>query len=242
MTNRDIIIFGSGLGIGIGSGILATMQYFKKKYSTIADQQIAEMEEYYGKDNYIRQDTRIIEDDADEVNPINEDGEPDRTRGVLDQDARDEIKKKLLDNYARSSEMATNYAQISKELFEQKRAEVEHPEDDEEEEPITETPEEIADYEHKQNFNKPPRIISLEEYNSLPGNIDTQTLYFYLHDGVVTDDDENEIPDPETLIGDSLTKYGFDEDDEEMIIFVMNYQLDTAYEIQKVIGAYSDGE
>lgn len=240
MTNRDIIIFASGLIVGAGSGILATMNYFKKKYSDIADQQIAEMEEYYGRsDNYIRRDTRVIEDEADEVNPVNEDGEPDRAKGILDQDARDEIKKKLLDNYARSSEMATNYAQISKELFEQKRAELEHPEDDEEE-PITETPEEIADYEHKQNFNKPPRIISLEEYNSLPGNIDTQTLYYYMYDSVLTDDDENEIPDPETLIGDSLVKYGFDEDDDEMLIFVMNYQLDTAYEIQKVKGAFSD--
>jgi len=233
MTNKNILMFGVGLIVGAGSGVLATMHYYKKKYSDFADQQIAEMEEYYGRtDNYIRT-SGLPEDDA-EVNPVQtEDDLPERANGVLSQEKREEIKQKLLDNYAKTSNNATNYAQISKELFEQKREEIEDAD------PDLETPEQTADDEHKKNFNKPPRIISADEYMNLPPYIDTQTLYFYHYDEIITDDDENEIPDPETLIGDALTKYDF-ADSDESIIFVMNYQLDTAYEIQRVMGSFRE--
>lgn len=240
MTVNKPIIFLGGLILGASSGVLATMTYFKNKYSAIADQQIAEMEEYYQRTDEYSRISPLPEDNA-EINPVNENGEPDRSNGVLSQEKRDEIKQKLLDNYARTSNNATNYAAISKEMFENKRAEAESDGADDEDESNEMTPEEEADEEHKANFNKPPRIISLEEYNSLPAYINTETLYFWHYDEILTDDDENEIDDPGRLIGDALTKYDFIDSDES-VIFVMNYQTDTAYEVQRVMGSFRDQE
>lgn len=93
--------------------------------------------------------------------------------------------------------------------------------------------------EHQKNKNKSPRIISEEAYSNLSPSIDQKTLYFYTEDEVLTDENEEMLDDPETFVGDALTKYGFNESD-EMIIFVMNYALDTCYEIQKIEANWTD--
>lgn len=238
MTNRDVAIFVGGAIAGAIGGVLGTMGYFKKKYEKIALDQITEIEEYYSdkiSKNYIR------EDDA-EINPV-DDGDVSNTgreNGVLSEEERSAIKEKLLDNYARTSNNATNYSQISTERFIAKREEAENEAPDDEDEPVTMTPEEIADDEHKKNFNKPPRILSLDEYSNLPSYIDTQTLYYYFDNMVVTDDNDEVVDDYERLVGDCLDKGDFINSQDEMMLFVMNYQLDTAYEIQKVMAAYTD--
>lgn len=95
------------------------------------------------------------------------------------------------------------------------------------------SPEEEVFDEHQKNKNKPPKIISAEDYSNLPAHINQEVLYFYAYDEILTDDEEEPIEDPAILIGDALTKYGFADNDEQ-IIFVMNYATDTCYEIQKV--------
>lgn len=234
MTNRDVAIFVGGAIAGAVGSVLGTMGYFKNKYEKLANDQIMEIEEYYNdkiSKNYIR------EDDA-EINPIDDDGVSNtgRENGVLSEQERSAIKEKLLDNYARTSNNATNYSQISTERFIAKR------EEEDEDEPVTMTPEEIADDEHKKNFDKPPRILSLDEYSNLPSYIDTQTLYYYFDNMVVTDDNDEVIDDYERLVGDCLDKGDFINSQDEMMLFVMNYQLDTAYEIQKVMASYTDDE
>lgn len=102
-----------------------------------------------------------------------------------------------------------------------------------------ETPEEEAFEEHQKNKNRPPKIISDEAYGELPAYIDKEVLYFFAQDEMLTDDNEEPVEEPERLIGDALTKYGFNESD-EMIIFVMNYSLDTCYEIQKLDSSWTD--
>lgn len=102
-----------------------------------------------------------------------------------------------------------------------------------------ETPEEEAFEEHQKNKNRPPKIISAEAYGELPAHIDKEVLYFFAQDEMLTDDNEEPVEEPERLVGDSLTKYGFNESD-EMIIFVMNYNLDTCYEIQKLDSSWTD--
>ena len=102
-----------------------------------------------------------------------------------------------------------------------------------------ETPEEEAFEDHQKNKNRPPKIISDEAYGELPAHIDKEVLYFFAQDEMLTDDNEEPVEEPERLIGDALTKYGFNESD-EMIIFVMNYSLDTCYEIQKLDSSWTD--
>lgn len=102
-----------------------------------------------------------------------------------------------------------------------------------------ETQEEEAFEEHQKNKNRPPKIISAEAYGELPAHIEKEVLYFFAQDEMLTDDNEEPVEEPERLVGDALTKYGFNES-EEMIIFVMNYNLDTCYEIQKLDSSWTD--
>lgn len=105
---------------------------------------------------------------------------------------------------------------------------------------MTDNPEEeqmFNDYQKKKG--RRPRIISSEKYSSLPGNIEQAVMYYYTNDDTLADENEEVIDDPETFVGDCLTKYGF-ADNDETIIFVMNYNLATCYEIQKVEAAWGD--
>lgn len=92
---------------------------------------------------------------------------------------------------------------------------------------------------HQKNKDKAPKIISAEAYSNLPAYIDQEILYFYSYDEILCDENEEPIDEPERLVGDALTKYGFIDNDER-IIFVMNYAIDTCYEIQKIDQSYTD--
>lgn len=101
------------------------------------------------------------------------------------------------------------------------------------------TPEEDVTNEHQKNMNKPPKIISAEAYSNLPPHIEQETLYLYAYDETLTDENDEPIDEPSVLVGDSLTKYNFIDSDEP-VIFVMNYALDTCYEIQKIEASWTD--
>lgn len=232
MTINKPIIFIGGFIIGAASGILSTMAYYKNKYSMMADQQINEMEEYYQhRDAYARPN----EEDVAEVNPVNHN--EDRAEGPLSAEARNEIKEKLIRNH----EITTNYAKIYEEkhpdLFKQ-ASQMTQEEIDANEEP------DIVDQvnaEHQAHKDDPPRIITADEFDALPPNIDTQTLYFYHLDETLVDDEDDVIDDPALLVGNALTDTDFIDSDEP-IMFVLNPRLDTAYEIQRVDGAwYGEG-
>jgi hypothetical protein len=130
---------------------------------------------------------------------------------------------------------------------EEDAAESEHPEDedmptDEEEvrdlEPEDKANREIYEWQKKRKLKEPPKLISAEEFseNNL---MDKETLYFYFGDGVLTTADDEIVDDPENLVGDALTKYGFNTNDEK-VIYVRNVRIDTDFEIQKVDSLYSD--
>ena len=225
VLNKPIIFVG-GLLIGAAGGVLSTMTYFKNKYNAIADQQIREMEEYYhNRDTYARPSDDLVEDNA-EINPVNED----RSKGVLSQEAREQIKEKLMRNH----EITTNYAKI----YEEKHPDLYNEpanttyEEEEEKDLIDEVNEE-----HQKHKFDPPRIITEEEYSALPPHIDTQVLYFYHNDETLVDDEDDVIEDPAVLIGSALNDSDFIDSGDTML-FVYNPGLDTAYEIQRVDGAW----
>lgn len=257
MNTKSIMIFFGGMVSGAAAGILAVRTYYKKKY----EKDHAALEEYYrGVDKYARQEHGEEEED-DGINSPNT-----KPGGRMSPEERKEIKEKLNRNW----EGTTNYAgmyRVKDGHTEQKLAEAEHPLDQGEpgemepscincsyfdsEEHVNdddscsefkervETPEEEAFEEHQKNKNRPPKIISDEAYGELPAHIDKEVLYFFAQDEMLTDDNEEPVEEPERLVGDSLTKYGFNESD-EMIIFVMNYNLDTCYEIQKLDSSWTD--
>lgn len=96
--------------------------------------------------------------------------------------------------------------------------------------------------EHQKEKDRPPRIISFEDADDLPEYFKREVLFYYQEDGIMTDEQDNVIPseDLELLLGDALDKYGFAEN-EEQIMFVKNYTLSTCYEVEKIDGAWSNG-
>lgn len=216
---KSMIVNSICFGVGAAAGIIFTSIYWKKKMDKI----LAETEEF--DDEYVRDDD--FEEDSDvEINP--------REKGPLSKEERDKIKEKLIHNY----EKTTSYANMYKGDCEP--AEEEHPVDSDEDENVEDEVDRI-NREHIENRGKPPKIISAEEFSNLPANIETDTLYFYHYDNVLVDENEDEI-DEGMLVGDCLDKFGFRESDQEEIIFVMNYQIDKAFEIHRVMGAWHNGD
>ena len=243
MTNtlKYALFFLGGLALGGAGGYVSAKMILEKDYDRKFRDAVSDMEEYFdSKDEYARTD-QVFDDDA-EVNPSPEN--LDRSQGVLSEDARAEIKEKLMKNYETTSERASAYANaykdahpeslergndISSELLRE-----ETDESDEEMDPALK-----ATLEHQEHKNDPPRIITSDEFDALPPHIDTQTLYFYHDDETVIDDNDDVIEDPALLVGNTLSD--FIDDINNPMMFVYNPALDTAYEIQRVEGAYYNG-
>lgn len=244
MNMKNILLFVGGLVVGGAAGVLGTRKYFQDKYQKRYEDDHAALEEYYHRtDEYARGD-REDEEEEFEDDGINSPEVDSRPGGRMSEEERAEIKKKLNKNW----EGTTNYAGMYREkngYTEGKLAEAQHPLDQgepgEEDPDDVVTPEEEAFDDHQKNKNRPPKIISAEAYGELPAHVDKKVLYLYAYDETVVDEDNEDEPiyEPERLIGDALTKYDFIDNDER-IIFVMNYAQDTCYEIQKVDASWTD--
>lgn len=131
------------------------------------------------------------------------------------------------------------------EEIETQLAESEGPQDDEPEEDtdISDEDEALeragreATLEHSMSKKKRPYIIKAEEFGSEIGYGEA-TLYYYTEDGAVVTDDDEELDAYEINIGNALTKYGFDKNDEHSI-YVRNPNLEMDYEIIKVYQAFN---
>ena len=115
-------------------------------------------------------------------------------------------------------------------------AESEHPEED----PTENQEAEEMDEFHRKNKNRKPKIISAEAAGDIPAGVDHKILRFYAYDESLVDPDiGEEIDEPGYLVGDCLDKYDFADSDEK-VIFVINYELDTIYEIEKVYASFGE--
>lgn len=223
------ISFGLGLIIGGIGGFFAGKYYFENKANERADAEIDDMRQYYN----ISRDYINNNDDIASVNSIESEEEDygvhvrHRENGPLSSDERNAIKKQRREDREKAYNKV-RYNAISK------------PNDNEVEDPDIAEMEQIAD-ERKETRNEKPRIISESAISDLPSYYDSRTLFYYMFDGTLVDEDDNIIDDPCHLIGDALTKYGFiDDDNDENIIYVRNYELDTVYELQKINAAFGD--
>lgn len=277
MNIKSIALFVSGLLVGGAAGVLGTKKFFQNKYQKQYEEDHDALEEYYKRTDEYRREDDLKDDLENEVNPTPVEGDT-APGGRMSSKEREEIKKKLNQNWAGTTNYAGMYKDVNHLDGETTLAEEEYPREDvpmickncahmtdhnavdctgyceliEEmvndedscsdflsEEPDEVTLEEEAFDEHQKNKNRPPRIISADTYSNLPAYIDQEVLYFYAYDEMLCDENEEPIDEPERLVGDALTKYGF-MDSEEQIIFVMNYAIDTCYEIQKLEASWTD--
>lgn len=87
-----------------------------------------------------------------------------------------------------------------------------------------------------EEINDKPRLIKTEEYEG-DHLFDKQALFYYTGDSVITTEEGEVINDELYLFGDTLTKYGFKNNDEKMI-HVRNGNISTDFEIEKIWGYY----
>ena len=245
MINNTAFIFMGGLVIGGAIGAISSFIFLDKRYQKSLEKFTMEMEEYYGRvDEYDRNRYSKY------VEPEDAESESDNGRdsGVLSNEQRANIRERL----RRNNEITTNYASLYKNKTDDvSKKEVHHvlPEDqlleeeiDEELEDDTaadEDPAEETFISHQKDKNRLPRIISAEKLGELNETYSEATLIFYIYDEVVTTDEDEVIEDYERLLGDCLTKYGF-VDNDERVIYVQNFELNTVYEVQKIFASYND--
>lgn len=212
--NRGLI-FASGalLGSAVGFFIGYKKAYRNMQKNTGTD--LYDSENIPGK--YLRETSENNEEKTDKES---------RNREELDS-----IKEKLTDNWSRT----TNYA-AAYDLKAEPEARGDDDEGEELENMLGNMDEETMAY-LAEREGREPKIISETALGELPPGIDHQCLFYWQYDDTLTTEDDEVIEDVERFIGDSLIKYGFSDDDEK-IIFVINYELGTVYEIQKYEKAF----
>lgn len=268
MNIKSILLFIGGLTVGCVSGVISTKKYFQYKYQKQYENDLVALQEYFGHiDEYSRKrhDDEELEDDQNKDSEV--DSRPggrmtDEERAevkeklnrnwegttnyagmyknvehedtlIHDQMIEPAVDIPITDTVCKNCS-SYDSEQCICQITDEKVMETDCCSDFES---IYESPEEQAHNEHQKNKNRSPKIISEETYSNLPAYIDKDVLYFYTYDEVLVSDENEIIEEPNYLIGDVLTKYNFIENDER-IIFVMNYALDTCYEIQKIYGCW----
>ena len=226
---KSALIFMSGAVVGGSAAALVTFKVLKKRFERVSDEKIKSMQEYVDflrqKDEAgnLAQGLDYIHEDDDALNQVNE-------KDGLMKRAKNEDKK------VRANQM-TDYTSYYKGGAPTDISEFEHPEEDadgEEEKAIKES------YEMTKlaNSKEKPKIIKASDYEEYEFH-DKITLYFYKDDQILTTEDEEIVDDPEALLGDSLTKYGFNTNDES-VIYVRNLSRGTDYEVAKVFDAFGE--
>lgn len=235
---REILTLLGGIVIGAAGGVLATKNYYQKKYEEEADRQIKDMEEYYGRtDSYVRG----ISEEGEEVNPVEDFDEDEDDYGPLTPEEAADIKERLRRNNRETVNYAKMYQNkpLSERLEPLKEAVDEAFAAVEEEE--QETLEDRVNEEHEKNKGRKPRIISVEKLGEIDPHYEEETLFFYMYDETITTDEDEEVEEPERLLGECLDQYGFRSND-ETVIFVQNFALSKIYEVQKVMASFHEEE
>ena len=241
-SGKNIIFLGVGVVVGGVIGSFSTRILMKKKCEQAVDAEINKFLAEFYKEN-------------EEKHEENVDSEPEKTEEMT-------YEKRPEDYYSARNmgDSALDYRSFYK------TEEVKNDIDPAEMEyPMDETDEEIEEREElirsgglvtdenrsdiwceettaEMNSGKKPRLITSESYDDEYPHFDKIELEYYTVDDVLVDiSAEEEIADPERIVGDCLDKYGFRTNDDERVIFVRNFNHGADYEISKVFGRfYSD--
>lgn len=224
MDKKNIIFFIGGAVIGALAGVFGTRRHFDQKYAKMAHESLEIMEEEY---------QRRLENNYIPVETVKEESNP---------PIKAETREALLRNHE-----GTNYAAVYGTLHpdsSKKNSQVDISRNvttDWTPAPEDEGPEvEESTARRETNKGRKPRLISARAVHELDDNIDICELQFYTEDEVLANGDtENRIHDVSRLVGDCLQKYDFVNSDERMI-YVMNDELNTCYEIVKIDASYEE--
>ena len=220
------------VGLGAVASALPTWFLTKRKYEKEAEADIDAMAEYYAEE-LVRKGVkaepadlyRVIgkEEESDAANDIPKDYSSNAPENSL---VRGERMKKAP---TPKVDYTGFYGKTEDEL-----AEMEHPTDEYYNEGLAATKE--------MQKPKAPKFIKAVDFGSDPSISTISLLYYQDSQTLVIEDELNEeiiedMDEVEEMIGDALTKYGFDTDDEP-VIYIRNENRSADYEITKIFGAY----
>lgn len=238
-SGKNIIFFGIGVVVGGVVGSFTTRMLMKKKCEQTVDAEINKFLAEFYKENEKKHEENV-------------DSEPEKTEEMT-------YEKRPEDYYSARNmgDSALDYRSFYK------TEEVKNDIDPAEMEyPMDETDEEIEEREAmiqsgglvtdenrsdiwceettaEMNSGKKPKLITAESYDDEYPHFDKIELEYYTGDDILVDiSAEEEIADPERIVGDCLDKYGFRTNDEERVIFVRNFNHGADYEISKVFGNF----
>lgn len=245
---KGFIIFVSGAAAGGSVAAFFVHRWAKKTYLAAADDKVRSLEEYIDRirneellsDLGYKEESEVSNGDSGKSGNYISDGKKDAARKVMDH------AKKV-----NSEPEYHDYTQYSKAEGAKSidPADYTHPVDSDETgyEEFDEDEYEQArqdalsrSWSEKINSGSKPKIIPFEEYGST-GYLDEVTLYFYQEDGILATEDNEILTDKEAILGDALTKFGFDKNDEK-VIYVRNYSRSTDYEVSKVFEGFPGNE
>ena len=249
---RDALIFLAGAGLGgVGTWLVA-----KTKYKKFADQEIAEVKEYYDK-KY--KETVFTPEEVEEMKEAS--GEEPKDAEEAYRQARDKAKKNL--NKKEIVDYASFYKsdENGKPPIETSLAELEHPRDSDEDEDDPEEgklvedefsePDPEADDHEEENYiagermneedkresNRDPYPIGEDTFYAEDNRNGQESLFYYTENDVLVDSQDQVVENRELVIGRVLTEPYWDDSG---IIYVRNPRLRTDYEITRVEAAWDE--
>ena len=245
---KSFLMFLSGTIVGGGIGTLVTYKITAKKFLKISDERVKSLEEYIERlqSERLSHDLQYVqESDEDDISDEGSDSGDNEFSDVsltVEPDGRSRIS----DIVAQNEKTYVRYSKLSQEgsavdaRYEQIAAQLEHPMDSGEDDEYEREMAEAEEWSEKANSASPPMVIEEHEFGAT-GYLDEIELYYFTVNKILTNENEEVIPDPERLIGDTITTSGFDSNDERYL-YVRNYRTSTDYLIEKIVGSYSDKE
>ena len=252
---KGFIIFVSGAAAGGSVAAFFVHRWAKKTYLAAADDKVRSLEEYIDRirneelvsDLGYKEESEVSDGDESGASDSGgksgnyiSDGKKDAARKVMDRAKKVNLEPEYHDytQYSKSGEVKsidpadythpvdsdeTGYEEFDEDEYEQARQDALS-----------------RSWSEKINSGSKPKIIPFEEYGST-GYLDEVTLYFYQEDGILATEDNEILTDVEAILGDALTKFGFDKNDEK-VIYVRHYSRSTDYEVSKVFDGFPGNE
>lgn len=249
---KGFIIFVSGAAAGGSVAAFFVHRWAKKTYLAAADDKVRSLEEYIDRIRNEELVSNLGYKEESEVSDAGESGGSGKSGNYIS-DGKKDAARKVMDR-AKKVNLEVEYHDYTKYSKDGEGKSIDpadytHPVDSDETgyEEFDEDEYEQArqdalsrSWSEKINSGSKPKIIPFEEYGST-GYLDEVTLYFYQEDGVLATEDNEILTDVEAILGDALTKFGFDKNDEK-VIYVRNYSRSTDYEVSKVFDGFTGNE
>lgn len=245
---KALIIFVFGAATGSVAAFFGTKKYMEKKFERVSEEN-KELKEYL---DFLRSKDEAGEL-AQNLGYTAKDG--DAQNEAVKADGGKKEKKVDYTKFYKEVSDATNglfsagdiknaderlsKAAAETKAMEQILAEEQHPEDDESEEVVDKDEYDLNEaMELLNNTKRKPIVIGPSEFDNYP-YMDKTTLYYYQPDDVLATENDEELDDPDALLGEVFEQSGFKTNDEE-VIYIRNFSRGTDYEIGKVFSPFHE--